>query len=79
MLFMKMANFLYQNILKNGPFTPMTYVPAISVGDEVVLTDYVLREPSQLTDFEKDKVSPDIGVQLILNKYLTNVMCNNII
>ena len=79
LLFIKMANPMYIEILKNGPFVPQTMVPASTIGDEVVPPKFVQKDPSQYSESEKEKVSLDSGLQLILIESLDNVMYNNII
>ena len=79
LMFIKMANPMYIEILKNGPFVPQTMVPATTVGDEVVPPKFVQKDPSQYSESEKEKVSLDSGLQLILIESLDNVMYNNII
>ena len=79
LLFIKMANPMYPDILKNGPFFHQTMVPATTVGDEIVPPNLVKKDPSQYSESEKEKVSFDSGLQLILIESLDNVMYNNIV
>ena len=41
LLFLDMANTTYGELLKNGPFTPVILVPETTVGDEIVLAQWV--------------------------------------
>ena len=77
LLFIKMANPMYLDILKNGPFVSQTTVHATIVADEVVPPKFVQKDPSQYSESEKQKVSLDSGLQLILIESLDNVMYNN--
>ncbi|KAL8132115.1 hypothetical protein AgCh_007858 [Apium graveolens] len=79
LLFIKMANSLYVQILKNGPFTPMERVEKSTDGDMVIPAHYAPKDPSKYSEIEKEKVSLDSGLQLILIESLDNVMYNNII
>ncbi|KAL8125083.1 hypothetical protein AgCh_012669 [Apium graveolens] len=79
LLFIKMANPLYVQILKNGSFTPMERVEESTDGDMVIPAYYTPKDPSKYTEPEKEKVSLDSGLQLILIESLDNVMDNNII
>ncbi|KAL8124155.1 hypothetical protein AgCh_011965 [Apium graveolens] len=66
MLFIRMANPLYIQILKNGPFTPMVRVEESTDEDMVIPAHYAPKDPSEYTEPEKEKVSLDSGLQLIL-------------
>ncbi|KAL8147379.1 hypothetical protein AgCh_004910 [Apium graveolens] len=55
MLFARMANPLYIQILKNGPFTLMVRVEESTDGDMVILTYYAPKDPSEYTEPEKKK------------------------
>ncbi|KAL8102971.1 hypothetical protein AgCh_027487 [Apium graveolens] len=79
MLFIKMVNPLYVQILKNSPFTPMERVDESIDGDMVIPAHYTPKDPSKYTEPEKEKVPLDNGLQLILIESFDNVMCNNII
>ncbi|KAL8126255.1 hypothetical protein AgCh_013517 [Apium graveolens] len=54
-----MANPLYIQILKNGPFTPMERVDESTDGDMVIPTHFAPKDPSKYTESEKEKVSLD--------------------
>ncbi|KAL8126473.1 hypothetical protein AgCh_013672 [Apium graveolens] len=73
-----MANPLYIQILKNGPFIPMVRVEESTDGDMVIPTHYAPKDPSEYTEPEKEKVFLDSGLHLILIKSLDNVMYNKI-
>ena len=79
LLFIKMANHLYIQILKNGPFIPMVRVDESTDGDMVIPAHYAPKDPSEYTETEKEKVSLDSALQLILIESLDNVMYNNIV
>ena len=66
LLFIRMANPLYIHILKNGPFTSMVRVEESTDGDMVISTYYARKDPSEYSEPEKEKVSLDSGLQLIL-------------
>ncbi|KAL8108415.1 hypothetical protein AgCh_024761 [Apium graveolens] len=55
----RMANPLYIQILKNGPFTPMVRVEESTDGDMVIPAHYAPKDPSEYTEPEKEKVSLD--------------------
>ncbi|KAL8133711.1 hypothetical protein AgCh_008957 [Apium graveolens] len=74
-----MANPLYIQISTNGPFTPMVRVDESTDGDMVISTHYAPKDPLKYTETEKEKVSLDSGLQLILIESLDNVMYNNIV
>ena len=71
MLFIRMTNPMYIQILKNGPF--------IIDGDMVIPAHFAPKDPSTYTEPEKEKVSLDNGLHLILIESLDNVIYNNII
>ena len=79
MLFIRMANPFYIQILKNGPFIPMVRVEESTYGDIVIPAHYAPKDPVEYTDPEKEKVSLDSSLQMILIESLDNVMYNNII
>ena len=79
MLFIKMANPFYIQILKNGPFIPMVRVEESTDGDMVIPAHFAQKDPSEYSDPEKEKVSLDSSLQLILIESLDNVMYNNIV
>ena len=58
-LFLDMANTTYSELLKNGRFTPVILVPEITVGDEIVPAQWVPKDPSLYSDFEKENISMD--------------------
>ena len=62
MLFLRMANPLYIQILKNGPFIPMERIEESTEGDMIIPTYYGPKDPSKYTDIEKDQVSLDSGL-----------------
>ncbi|KAL8113115.1 hypothetical protein AgCh_020442 [Apium graveolens] len=74
-----MANPLYIQILKNGPFIPMIRVEESTDGDMVIPAHYAPKDLSKYTEPEKEKVSLDSGLQLILIESLDNVMHINIV
>ena len=74
-----MANPLYIQILKNGPSNPMVRVEKSKDGDMVIPAHYAPKDPSEYTEPEKEKVSLDSGLQLILIESLDNVIYNNIV
>ncbi|KAL8126061.1 hypothetical protein AgCh_013373 [Apium graveolens] len=79
MLFIRMANPLYIQILKNGPFTSMIRVEELLDGDMVILAHYAPKDTFEYSEPEKEKVSLDSGLQLILIKTLDNVIYNNFV
>ena len=66
LLFIKMANPLYIQILKNGTFIPMVRVEESKVEDVVIPAHFTSKDPSEFTETEKEKVSLDSSLQLIL-------------
>ncbi|KAL8147709.1 hypothetical protein AgCh_005146 [Apium graveolens] len=50
-----MANPLYIQILKNGPFTPLVRVEESTDGDMVIPSHYAPKDPSEYTEPEKEK------------------------
>ncbi|KAL8103457.1 hypothetical protein AgCh_027877 [Apium graveolens] len=79
LLFIRMANHLYIQILKNGPFTPMVRVEETTDEDMVIPAHYAPKDASEYTEPEREKVSLDSALQLILIESLDNVMYNNIV
>ena len=79
LLFLDMANITYGELLKNGPFTPVIFVPEITIGDEIVPAQWVPKDPSLYSDFEKEKIVRDKSLQLILIESLKFMMYNNIV
>ena len=79
LLFIRMVNHLYIGILKNGPFTPVVRVEETTYGDMVIPAHYAPKDPSEYTEPEREKVSLDSTLQLILIESLDNVMYNNIV
>ncbi|KAL8146339.1 hypothetical protein AgCh_004181 [Apium graveolens] len=79
LLFIRMANHLYIGIFKNGPFTPVVRVEETTDGDMVIPAHYAPKDPSEYTEPEREKVSLDSALQLILIESLDNVMYNNIV
>ncbi|KAL8149628.1 hypothetical protein AgCh_006582 [Apium graveolens] len=69
----------FLEILKNGPFNPMVRVEESTDEYMVILAHYAPKNPSEYTEPEKEKVSLDSGLQLILIESLDNVMYNNIV
>ena len=57
LLFIRMANHLYIQILKNGPFIPMVRVEESTDGDMVIPAHFAPKDPSEYTETEKEKVS----------------------
>ncbi|KAL8131841.1 hypothetical protein AgCh_007668 [Apium graveolens] len=74
-----MANHLYIGILKNGPFTPVVRVEETTDGDMVIPAHYAPKDLSEYTEPEREKVSLDGALQLILIESLDNLMYNNIV
>ncbi|KAL8103438.1 hypothetical protein AgCh_027859 [Apium graveolens] len=62
MLFIRMDNPLYIQILKNGPFTPMVRVEESINGDIVIPAYYAPKDPAEYSEPEKEKVSLDSGL-----------------
>ncbi|KAL8103330.1 hypothetical protein AgCh_027773 [Apium graveolens] len=79
LLFIRMTNHLYIVILKNGPFTPIVRVEETTDGDMVIPAHYAPEDPSEYTEPEREKVSLDSALQLILIESLDNIMYNNIV
>ncbi|KAL8090750.1 hypothetical protein AgCh_039990 [Apium graveolens] len=67
-----MTNHLYIQILKNGPFTPMVIVEETTDGDIVIPTHFAPKDASEYSDIEREKVSLDSALQLILIESLDN-------
>ena len=59
LLFIRMANHLYIQILKNGPFTPMVRVEESTDGDRVIPAHFAPKDTSEYTETEREKVSLD--------------------
>ncbi|XP_074347330.1 uncharacterized protein LOC141686179 [Apium graveolens] len=74
-----MANPMYIEILRHGPFILIESDPESTKGDMVIPTHFEPKDPSTYTEPEKEKVALDSGLQLILIESLDNVMYNNII
>ncbi|XP_074323121.1 uncharacterized protein LOC141660060 [Apium graveolens] len=74
-----MANPMYIEILRHGPFIPMKRVPEITDGDMVIPAKFTPKEPSTYTELENEKVALDTGLKLILIEFLDNLIYNNII
>ncbi|KAL8147007.1 hypothetical protein AgCh_004650 [Apium graveolens] len=79
LLFIRMTNHLYIGILKNGPFTAVVRVEETTDGDMVIPAHYAPKDPFEYTEPEREKVSLDSALQLILIESLDNVMYNNIV
>ncbi|XP_074346312.1 uncharacterized protein LOC141685085 [Apium graveolens] len=79
MLFIKIANPMYIEILRHGPFIHMKKIPESTEGDMVIPAHFGPKDPSTYTEPEKEKVALDSGLELILIESLDNVMYNNII
>ncbi|KAL8119364.1 hypothetical protein AgCh_016764 [Apium graveolens] len=79
LLFIKMVNPLYVQILKNGPFTRMVRVEESIDGDMVIPAHFAPKDPAEYSDPEKEKVSLESSLRLILIESLDNVMYNNIV
>ncbi|KAL8088143.1 hypothetical protein AgCh_038062 [Apium graveolens] len=79
MPFIRMANPLYIQILKNGPFIPMVIVDESTDRDMVIPAHYAPKDPAEYTDLKKEKISLDSDLQLILIESFDNVMYNNIV
>ncbi|KAL8101041.1 hypothetical protein AgCh_033067 [Apium graveolens] len=62
LLFIRMANPLYIQILKNRPFTPMVRDEESTDGDMVIPAHYSPKDPSEYSEPEKEKVSLDCGL-----------------
>ncbi|XP_074355805.1 uncharacterized protein LOC141695460 [Apium graveolens] len=74
-----MANPLYIKVLKYGLFIPMVRVPVPTDGDVVIPRHFAPKDLPTYTELEKEKVSLDNSLQLILIESLDNVMYTNII
>ena len=59
LLFLNIANTTYGELLKNGPFTPVILVPETTVGDEILPSKWVPKDPSLYSNSEKDKIATD--------------------
>ena len=57
----------------------MVRVEESTDGDMVIPAHFAPKDPSKYTETEKEKVSLDSGLQLILIESLDNVMYNNIV
>ena len=79
LLFSDMTNSTYGEMLNNGPFTPVVLVPETTIGDEIVPAQWVPKYPFLYSDFEKEMISIDKNLQLILIESLDLVMYNNIV
>lgn len=77
--FIKTAHYMYPEILKNGPFMPVTLVPETTSGSKVIAATWVPKDPSQYTDTEREKVSLDNSLMLILTDSLDMSMYNNVV
>ncbi|KAL8123423.1 hypothetical protein AgCh_011406 [Apium graveolens] len=79
MIFIRMANPMYIEILRHGPFIPMDRIPEATDGDMVIFAHFAPKDPSTYIEPEKEKVALDSGLQLILFESLDNIMHNKII
>ena len=79
-LFIKSSNQLYPGLLENGPFIPQNEILLNTDDDRIVPAHWVAKNPSEWTDTEKEKVSLDDHLQLILLDSLFNdkVMCGDV-
>lgn len=62
LLFIKTANLIYPEMLKNGPYMSVVLVPETTSSSEVVPATWVPKEPFMYTDIEKQKVYIDISL-----------------
>ncbi|XP_074355636.1 uncharacterized protein LOC141695276 [Apium graveolens] len=74
-----MANPMYVEILRHGPFIPMERISELTDWDMVIPAHFCSKDPSTYTESYKEKVALYSGLQLILTESLDNVMFNNII
>ena len=59
MMFIKIANPLYIQILKDGSFIPTVRIEESTDGDRIIPAPYAPKDPAEYTDPEKEKVSLD--------------------
>ncbi|KAL8149019.1 hypothetical protein AgCh_006148 [Apium graveolens] len=74
MMFLRMANPLYIQILKNGPFTPMERIEESTDGDMVIPAHYGPKDPSKYIKTEKEKVYLDSG---LFNKLINDLQLHD--
>ncbi|KAK1366507.1 hypothetical protein POM88_042068 [Heracleum sosnowskyi] len=81
LLFIKAANPLYPGILENGPFIPRKEIEATTVNGEIIPAHWVPKDPSEISEPEKEKMVLDDHLQLILLDSLTldKAMCGSVI
>ena len=79
MLFLDMANSTCGELLKNRPFTPIVLAPETTIGDEIVPSQWIPKDPSLYSDSENEKIVMDKNLQLIVIESLDLVMYNNIV
>ncbi|KAK1355317.1 CCHC-type domain-containing protein [Heracleum sosnowskyi] len=83
LIFIKASNPMYLDILKHGPFTPMIEIAETTIGTEIIPARYEPKDPSKYTDPEKEKITLDGHLQLIIcesmdfNMYGTVAHCTS--
>ena len=78
LLFIKAANPLYPEILKNGPFIPQQEIPEKTIGTLTIPRSYEANDPSKWTETKKEKVALDSHLMLIHIDSMDNSMFRNI-
>lgn len=78
LLFVKIDNPIYAEILNNGSFIPHKEVPEIIVSIEIVLSHHLAKNPSKWIESEKEKVSLNGHLQLIIIDSTNLYMFGNI-
>ncbi|WOG82403.1 hypothetical protein DCAR_0101567 [Daucus carota subsp. sativus] len=71
-LFIKSSNQLYPGLLENGPFIPQNEILLNTDDDRIVPAHWVAKHHNEWNDTEKEKVSLDDHLQLILLDSLFN-------
>lgn len=79
LLFLRTANTGYDNILKNGISIPLKIVHEHMEDGILIPHQAVVKDPSEYTDEERELVSLDTSLQLILVEFLDPIMYNHVV
>ena len=80
MLFLQVANPKYLGVLKNGPKIPMVIVAeSIENNIGVISARTYPKDPADYTSDEREDVSLDINLQLILVESMDLIMYNDVV
>ena len=78
-LYIRVTNPKYEEYLRMGSYIPMKLVPETTEGDVRVPQRFTPKEPTEFSDSDKEIVTLDTNLQLIIVDSMDSIMCHQIV